>query len=102
MSHRALSPAAQRALKSHGVVISETPNHMPGIFSFVLTGALFTGALLLTFGQALADDRDATDNYYYDRYALPWVKAYAPPNTAPGTYTRDSEGEYPRGSHDHY
>jgi hypothetical protein len=106
MSHRTLSPETQRVLKSHGV-ISYTPSRMPQVLSFVLTAALFLGAFLLTFGHALADDRntnptgDPVGNYYYDRYALPWVRAYAPPNTAPGTY-RDYDGEYPRGSRDRY
>ena len=57
-------------------------------FSFPLTGALFTLVLLATFGQALAGDRNEGDEggYYYDHYALPWVKEYAPPDTAPGTF----------------
>jgi len=102
LSYRSLPPKTQHALKGHGVVISEIPNRMPGVFSFALTGALFMGAFLLTFGQALAGDRgEAAGNYYYDRYALPYVKAYAPPDTAPGTY-RSDDGEYPRGSRDHY
>ncbi len=54
-----------------------------------------TFALLAAFGHALADDRgDATGNYYYDRYALPWVKAYAPPDTAPGTYDERANGTH--------
>jgi|GEM_PF-4060155 len=103
LSYGALPPKPQHALKAHGAVISEIPNRMPGLFSFALTGALIMGGFLLTFGQALAGDRgDAAGNYYYDRYALPYVKAYAPPDTAPGTYGRSDVGEYPRGSHDHY
>ena len=86
----------------HGAVISYRPSNMPAYLSFLLTGALFMAAFLAMFGQALADDRgEAEGNYYYDRYALPYVKAYAPPNTAPGTY-RSYDGEYPRGSRDHY
>jgi len=59
VSYRALPPKTlsaktQHALKSHGVVISEVPNRMPGIFSFALTGALIMSAFLLTFSQALA------------------------------------------------
>lgn len=100
MSYRALPPETQRVLKNHGV-IAYTPSRMPGIFSFLLTGALFTAALLLTFTQATADDSDA-GRTYYDRYALPWVKAYAPPNTAPGTYDQSNDGEYWRGSHNDY
>lgn len=99
MSHSALPLATQRALKSHGIIAHRSSN-MPSIFSFLLTGALITGAFLLTFSQALADDRD--DAYYYDRYALPWVKAYAPPNTAPGTFDRSYHGEYWRGSRNQY
>jgi len=99
MSHRTLSPETQRVLKNHGVVISYAPSRMPGFLSFLLTAALFLGAFLLTFGQAFADDRntdptgDPTGNYYYDRYALPYVKRYAPPDTAPGTYSsHDNDG----------
>ena len=85
-----------------GAVISHPPSSMPAIFSFLLTGALFMAAFLAMFGQALADDRgEAEGNYYYDRYALPYVQAYAPPDTAPGTY-RSYDGEYPRGSRDNY
>jgi len=107
MSDRTLSPQARQALKSHGVVISYAPSRMPGILSFVLTAALFLSAFLATFAHALADDRntnptgDPVGNYYYDRYALPWVQRYAPPDTAPGTY-RDNDGEYPRGARDRY
>lgn len=100
MSHRALTPETQRVLMNHGV-ISYTPSRMPGIFSFVLTGALFTAALLLSLGHALANDGD-DGGYYYDKYARPWVRAYAPANTAPGTYGRDDNGEYWRGSRNHY
>jgi len=100
MSYRALPAETQRVLKNHGV-IAYTPSRLPGIFSFLLTGALFTAALLLTFSQALADDPDE-GRYYYDRYALPYVKAYAPPNTAPGTYGQSDDGEYWRGSHNNY
>ncbi len=84
MSHRTLSPETQRVLKNHGVVISYAPSRMPGFLSFLLTAALFLGAFLLTFGQAFADDRntdptgDPTGNYYYNRYALPYVKALRP------------------------
>lgn len=100
MSHQALSPETQRVLKNHGV-IAYTPSRLPGIFSFLLTGALFTAALLMSFGQVLADDGD-DGRYYYDRYALPYVKAYAPPDTAPGTYGRSDDGEYWRGSRNNY
>ncbi|ODS03219.1 hypothetical protein AUC71_01105 [Methyloceanibacter marginalis] len=100
MSHQALSPETQRVLKNHGV-IAYTPSRMPAIFSFLLTGALFTAALLMSFGQVLADDGD-DGRYYYDRYALPYVKAYAPPNTAPGTYGRSDDGEYWRGPRNNY
>jgi hypothetical protein len=100
MSHRTLSPQTQRVLKSHGVVISYAPSRMPAVLSFVLTAALFLGAFLATFAHALADDRNtdptgnATGNYYYDRYALPYVKRYAPPDTASGTYSdHDAGGE---------
>jgi hypothetical protein len=55
----------QPVLKNHGVV-AYTPSRLPGIFSFVLTGALFIAALLLAFGQAFAD-----------RDALPYVMADA-------------------------
>ncbi|MGK2923592.1 MAG: hypothetical protein ACSLE4_12575 [Methyloceanibacter sp.] len=96
MSHRALSPETQRVLKNHGV-IAYTPSRMPAIFSFLLTGALFTAALLMSFGHALANDRD-DGRYYYDQYALPYVKAYA----APGTYGRSDDGEYWRGSRNTY
>jgi hypothetical protein len=99
MSHRTFSPETQRVLKNHGV-ISYAPSRMPGFFSFLLTAALFVGAFLLAFGHALADDRNTdptgnpTGNYYYDRYALPYVKRYAPPDTAPGTYgEHDNNGE---------
>jgi hypothetical protein len=86
-----------------GAVISYRPSNMPGIFSFLLTGALFLGALLAMFSHARADDGgEAEGNYYYDRYALPYVKAYAPPDTAPGTYGRSNDGEFPRGSRNHY
>jgi len=86
---------------SNRVLISYLPSAMPAFFSFLLTGALFMGALLATFGHALAGDRGGDDGgYYYDRYALPYVKRYAPPNTAPGTYGRSDDGEYPRGSND--
>ena len=78
----------------HGAVISYRPSNMPAYLSFLLTGALFMGAFLAMFGQALADDRgEAEGNYYYDRYALPYVKEYAPPDTAPGTYGRSDDGE---------
>jgi len=40
----------QRVLKNHGV-IAHTPSRLPGIFSFLLTGALLTAALLLTFSE---------------------------------------------------
>jgi len=53
MSYRTLSPETRRVLQNHGV-ISYTPSRLPAVFSFVLTGALFTAALLLTFGQTLA------------------------------------------------
>jgi hypothetical protein len=103
LSYRSLPPKTQHALKSHGVVISEVPNRVPGVVSFALTGALCTGAFLLTFGAALAAGRgEAAGNYYYDRYALPYVTAYAPPDTAPGTYGRADDGEFPRGSRNHY
>ena len=101
MSQQPLTAETRRVLKNHGVIISTTPSRMPGIFSFALTGALFTGALLMTFGHALADDRD-DGRYYYDKYALPYVKAYAPRDTAPGTYGRDDNGEYWRGSRNNY
>jgi hypothetical protein len=87
----------QEATMSHRA--RTMPAYVSFYVSFPLTAALLTGALLASFGHALADER--TGNYYYDRYALPWVKAYAPPNTAPGTY-RSDDGEYPRGSRDHY
>jgi len=38
----------------NSVVISYRPSAMPAFFSFLLTGALFMGAFLATFGQALA------------------------------------------------
>jgi hypothetical protein len=103
-----LSPETQRVLRSHGAVISYAPSRMLAVLSFVLTAALFLGVFLATFAHALADDRndptgDATGNYYYNRYALPWVRAYAPPDTAPRTYgRRDNDGEYPRGTGDRY
>ena len=76
-----------------GAVISYRPSPMPGFFSFFLTGALFMGALLLTFGHALADGGDRGEGgYYYDRYALPYVKRYAPPDTAPGTFDEPVHG----------
>lgn len=77
---------------------------IPAQLSYQIIGALLTFALLATFGQAFADDRgDATGNYYYDRYALPWVKAYAPPDTAPGTYDERANGTHiPRGTSDAY
>lgn len=85
-----------------GAVISHRPSPIPGVLSFILTGALFTGALLATFAHALADDRGA-GNYYYDRYALPYVKRYAPPDTAPGTFDERANGtDVPRGSGDQY
>ena len=109
MSHRTLSPETQRVLKSHGVVISHAPSRVPQVLSFVLTAALFLGAFLLTFGHAIADDRNTdptgnpTGNYYYDRYALPYVKRYAPPDTAPGTYgEHDNQGESEHGSQDQH
>jgi hypothetical protein len=37
----------QRIAKDHGV-IALTPSRLPAIFSFLLTGALFAAALLLT------------------------------------------------------
>jgi hypothetical protein len=52
-SRRDLSPETRRVLTNHGV-ISYMPSRLPAILSFALTGALFTAALLLTFGQALA------------------------------------------------
>ena len=61
-----------------------------GHLSFPLTAALLTFVLLATFGQALAGEGDE-GGYYYDRYALPWVKKYAPPDTAPGTYGGHSD-----------
>ncbi len=88
-----------------GAVISYRPSRVPEFLSFLLTGALFTGALLATFGLALADDgdRDRGDEggYYYDRYALPYVKRYAPPDTAPGTFDEPAHGnDAPRGPGD--
>ena len=74
--------------------------------SFPLTAALLTLVLLATFGQALAGDRDEgiksdEGRYYYDRYARPWVKEYAPPNTAPGTYDEHADDKNaPHGSDD--
>lgn len=48
-------------LKSRGV-ITHTPSSLPGIFSFLLTGALFAAALILTFSQALAGGYDEGRN----------------------------------------
>lgn len=81
--------------------MSDQARAMPAQITFLLTMASFLGAFLVTFASAQADDR-GEGNYYYDRYALPWVKAYAPPDTAPGTYGRADDGEYPRGSRNHY
>lgn len=41
-------------LQNH-VVISHTRSRLPGILSFLLTGALFAAALLLTITQAHAE-----------------------------------------------
>jgi len=109
MSHSTLSAETKRVLKSHDVVISRAPSRVPEILSFVLTAALFLGAFLLTFGHALADNRDtdptgnATGNYYYDHYALPYVERYAPPDTAPGTYgEHDNNDQSQHGSQDQH
>jgi len=67
-----LNRKAQLVLKNHGV-IAYTPSRWPGIFSFLLTGALFTAALLLTFSQSFADDRDA----------LPYVMMMAHARSSP-------------------
>lgn len=45
------------ALKHRGV-IARTPSRLPGIVSFLLTGALFAAALILTFSQAHAGGDD--------------------------------------------
>jgi len=75
------SRKAQRVLKNHGV-ITYTPSRWPGIFSFLLTGALFTAALLLTFTQSFADDRDE-GRHCYDRDALPYVMMMACVRSSP-------------------
>lgn len=49
---------AQSIVKNHGV-IAHTPSHLPGILSFLFTGALFAAALLLTSSQELDDVRYA-------------------------------------------
>ena len=63
-------------------------------------------ALVLALAFGFLGSRGIWDpdegRYYYDRYALPYVKAYAPPNTAPGTYEQSDDGEYWRGSHNDY
>jgi len=46
---------------------------LPGILSFLLTAALFTAALLLTFSQAHADDRD--DGRYFSARYVPLLSA---------------------------
>jgi hypothetical protein len=69
--------------------MSHRARTIPTYFAFPLTAALLTGALLATFGHALAGEGDRGEGeggYYYDRYALPYVKRYAPPDTAPGTF----------------
>jgi hypothetical protein len=88
-------------IRNEPAVISYRPSPMPAFFSFLLTGAVFTGALLATFSHALAGDGDRGDagGYYYDRYALPYVKRYAPPDTAPGTFNEPQHGnDAPRGN----
>jgi hypothetical protein len=47
---------SQRVLKAHGV-ISHTPSRLPAVVSFLLTGALFTAALLWTLSQAHTAER---------------------------------------------
>jgi hypothetical protein len=44
------NPRTQFLLKNHGV-IAYTPSRFVGIFSFLLTGALFAAALLLTLNS---------------------------------------------------
>jgi len=79
--------------------MSHRARTMPAYFAFPLTAALLTGALLATFGHAYAGEGDRGGDeggYYYDRYALPYVKRYAPPDTAPGTFdehSKDNDGE---------
>jgi hypothetical protein len=62
----------KRVLKNRGV-IAYTPSRLPGILSFLLTAALFTAALLLTFSQAHADDRD--DGRYFSARYVPLSSA---------------------------
>ena len=57
---------SKRVLKNHGV-ITYTPSRLPGIFSFLLTGALFAAALLLSLSQALANGDD--EGSHHDRCA---------------------------------
>jgi hypothetical protein len=72
----------------------------PSLVFAAATVVLFTIAAFVAPKPAHAD---AAGNYYYDRYALPWVRAYAPPNTAPGTFDERSNGtRVPRGTGDHY
>jgi hypothetical protein len=75
--------------------------------SFPLTAAVFTFALLATAGTALAavHDPQGPGSSYYNRYALPWVRKYAPPNTAPGTYgdqDQNKDDDRPQGSSDQH
>jgi len=44
-----------RSPLQHRGVISHTPSRLPGILSFLLTGALFTAVLFLTLSQARAE-----------------------------------------------
>lgn len=57
------------SLQTRGV-ISRTRSRVPGILSFLLTGALFAAVLILTFTQARAGSR-----YLHDRCA-PSPSAY--------------------------
>jgi hypothetical protein len=45
---------SRSTLKHHGV-ITHTASRLPGIVSFLLTGALFAAALILTLSQTHAD-----------------------------------------------
>lgn len=45
------------SLQTRGV-ISRTRSRLPGVLSFLLTGALFAAVLLLTFTHARAGSRD--------------------------------------------
>jgi hypothetical protein len=43
-------------MKNHGI-ISHTPSRWPGIFSFLITGSLFSAVLILTLTNTLNEAR---------------------------------------------